>query len=170
VKTLCGCREKRVNLTRNKDQQQAAQRVYSIPCDVTEVTLAKQADVQRFREHTHIIKEGLLDKSKLAQHASEKGKWVGLDELGFWELKVTANSISTFLSSGSPLSRMRLATPRDQHNVTNSSRVYKRFQSRAFSFYSIDAHSGKHKMVSHTLHLILCTSFHGRDSLARFVA
>jgi hypothetical protein len=84
-------------------------------------------------------------------------KVIGLAEmkLGFWESEIIANPISTFLSSGSPLSKMRLATPRDQHYVTDSSRVYKRSQSSAFNFYSTDAHS---------------TGFHGHDSLARSVA
>jgi hypothetical protein len=34
------------------------------------------------------------------------------------------------------------------------------FQSQVFSFYSTDFASGSHKMVSQTLHLILCIGFH----------
>jgi hypothetical protein len=39
--------------------------------------------------HRHNLKDGLLHKSKLAQHAYEEGHSVGWMMLGFWKLKVT---------------------------------------------------------------------------------
>jgi hypothetical protein len=44
----------------------------------------------RLREHRHNLKEGLLEKSKLAQHAYKEGHKVGWDKVGFWILKATA--------------------------------------------------------------------------------
>jgi hypothetical protein len=42
----------------------------------------------RLREHRHNFKEGLLEKSKLVQHAYEEGHKVGCDDakiLGNWK-------------------------------------------------------------------------------------
>jgi hypothetical protein len=41
----------------------------------------------RIREHRHNLKEGLLDKSKLAQHAYEEGHRVGWDEARVLEIE-----------------------------------------------------------------------------------
>jgi hypothetical protein len=41
-------------------------------------------------EHRHNLQQGLLEKSKLAQHAYEEGHRVGWDDARILELKVTA--------------------------------------------------------------------------------
>jgi hypothetical protein len=41
-------------------------------------------------EHRHNLKEGLLEKLKLAEHAYEEGHRVGCDEARILEIKVTA--------------------------------------------------------------------------------
>lgn len=48
--------------------------------------------------------------------------------------------------------------------------MFVRFYSRMFSIYSIDGASGRHKMVSQIIHLILSTGFHGHGVLAQFIA
>ena len=50
----------------------------AFPVNVAEDTLVKQA--VQVHEHRHNVKEGLLEKSKLAQHAFEKGHKVDWDE------------------------------------------------------------------------------------------
>jgi hypothetical protein len=54
----------------------------AFPVNVAEATLAKQARplAMRLFEDRHNLKEGLLEKSKLAQHAYEGGCRVGWDE------------------------------------------------------------------------------------------
>jgi hypothetical protein len=41
----------------------------------------------RLREQKHNLKEVLLEKSKLAQHAYEEGHRVGWDETRIWEIE-----------------------------------------------------------------------------------
>jgi hypothetical protein len=41
----------------------------------------------RLCEHRHSLKEGLLEKSKLAQHSYEEGHRVGWDEARFLEIE-----------------------------------------------------------------------------------
>jgi hypothetical protein len=41
----------------------------------------------RLREHRHKLREGLLEKSKLAQHAYEEGHRVGWDEARISEIE-----------------------------------------------------------------------------------
>jgi hypothetical protein len=41
----------------------------------------------RLREHRHNFKEGLLEKSKLAQHAYEEGHRIGWDEVRVLEIE-----------------------------------------------------------------------------------
>jgi hypothetical protein len=69
-----------------RDPQQTAQCVYSIGETGRPLAL-------RLPQHRHNLKEGLLEKSKLPQHAYEGGGgrvigWAGM-KLGFRELKVT---------------------------------------------------------------------------------
>jgi hypothetical protein len=42
------------------------------------------------REHKHNLKEGLLEKSKLAQHAYEEGHRVGWDEARVLEIETNS--------------------------------------------------------------------------------
>jgi hypothetical protein len=59
-----------------------AQCIYSIPCECgrsyTEETERPLA--ARIRKHRHNLQQGLLEKSKLAQHAYEEGHTVGWDD------------------------------------------------------------------------------------------
>jgi hypothetical protein len=95
----------------------------------------------RLCEHRHSLKEGLLEKSKLAQHAYEERHRVSWDEARSLEIEsnsryrkhkesahmaclinpTTANPVWTYLPPGSPLSAMRLSTHRDQYDVIDSS-------------------------------------------------
>jgi hypothetical protein len=71
-----------------RDPQQVAPCIYNIPRECGRSYIGKTGrplGVQ-LREHRHNLKEGLLEKSKLAQHTYEEA---GM-KLGFWKLKVTA--------------------------------------------------------------------------------
>ncbi|PNF42699.1 hypothetical protein B7P43_G14177 [Cryptotermes secundus] len=65
-----------------RDPQQMAQCVYSILCECGRSYIGKTGRplAVRLRKHRHNVKEGLLEKSKLAQHAYEEGHRVGWDE------------------------------------------------------------------------------------------
>jgi hypothetical protein len=70
-----------------------------------------------------------------------------------------------------PLSALRLPNHREnRYDVTNYSWVSIMFYSRVFSFYSTYGASGRLKMVSPILHLILFIGFHEICLLAMFVA
>jgi hypothetical protein len=65
-----------------RDVRQMAQCVYSIPCERGSSYIGEtgRAIAVWLREHRHNLKEGLLEKSKSAQHAYEEGHRVGWDE------------------------------------------------------------------------------------------
>jgi hypothetical protein len=75
-----------------RDPQQTARCVYSIPCECVRSYIGETGRplAVRLREHKHNIKEGLLEKSKLAQHAYEEGHRVGWDEAS--SLEIESNS------------------------------------------------------------------------------
>jgi hypothetical protein len=77
-----------------RDPQLTAQCVYSIPCEYGRSYAYKTGRplAVRLLEPMHNLKDGLLETSKLAQHAYEEGHGM---ELGFWKLKVTAGIEST---------------------------------------------------------------------------
>jgi hypothetical protein len=65
-----------------RDAQQTKQRVYSIPCDCGRCYIretGRPLEV-RIEEHKHNLTQGLLEKSKLAQHAYEDGQKLGWNE------------------------------------------------------------------------------------------
>jgi predicted GIY-YIG superfamily endonuclease len=64
-----------------RDPQQTAQCIYSIPCECGRSYIGETGRLLavRLREHKHNLKEGLLEQSKLAQHAYEEGHRVGCD-------------------------------------------------------------------------------------------
>jgi hypothetical protein len=117
-----------------RDLQQMAQCVYSIPCECGRSYIGETGRplaVWLF-EHRHNLKQGLVEKSKLAKHAYEEGHKVGWDEARildieshskyrkYKEVAHMACSIDlisqpswTFLPSGSPLSAMRSTFHRD---------------------------------------------------------
>jgi predicted GIY-YIG superfamily endonuclease len=131
-----------------RDPQQTAQCVYSIPCECGRSYIGETGRplVVRLREHRHNLQQGLLEKSKLAQHANEEGHRVGWDEARILEIESnskykkykesehmaylirSANQVWTLLLSGSPSSAMRFLTHReDLYHVTDSSWVSIRF-------------------------------------------
>jgi hypothetical protein len=64
-----------------RDPQETAQCVYSIPCESgrSYIGETRRPLAVRLCEHRHNLK-GLLEKSKLAQHAYEEGYRIGWDE------------------------------------------------------------------------------------------
>jgi hypothetical protein len=62
--------------------QQTARCVYSIPyeCGRSYIGETGKLLTVRLRGHKHNLKEGILEKSKLVQHACEEGHMVGWDE------------------------------------------------------------------------------------------
>jgi predicted GIY-YIG superfamily endonuclease len=72
-----------------RDPQQTARGVYSIPCEcgISYIGETGRPLAMRLCEHKHNLKEGLLEKSKLAQHAYEEGHRVGWDEAGILEIE-----------------------------------------------------------------------------------
>jgi hypothetical protein len=68
------------------DPLQTAQCVYRTPCECGRSYIGETGRplAMRLREHRHNLKEGLLEKSKQAQHAYEEGHTVA------WKFRVTA--------------------------------------------------------------------------------
>jgi hypothetical protein len=62
-----------------RDLQQTAQCIHSIPCECGRSCVGETSRplAMWLHEHRHNLKEGLLEKSKLAQHAYEEGHRVG---------------------------------------------------------------------------------------------
>jgi predicted GIY-YIG superfamily endonuclease len=61
-----------------RDAQQTKQCVYSIPCDCGRCYIggtSRPLEV-RIKEHKYNLTQGLLEKSKLAQHAYEECHWI----------------------------------------------------------------------------------------------
>jgi predicted GIY-YIG superfamily endonuclease len=56
-----------------RDPQRTAKCVYSIPCECGRSYIGETGRLLavRLREHRHNLQQGLLEKSKLAQHAYE---------------------------------------------------------------------------------------------------
>jgi hypothetical protein len=63
--------------------------IYSIPCERGRSYISETSRplVPRLREHKHNLQQGLLEKSKLAQHAYEEGHRVGWDEVRILEIE-----------------------------------------------------------------------------------
>jgi predicted GIY-YIG superfamily endonuclease len=76
----------------NTDPQRTAKCVYSIPCECGRSYTGETGRplAVRLREHKHNFKEGLIEKSKLAQHAYEEDHKVIWDEARV--LEVESNS------------------------------------------------------------------------------
>jgi hypothetical protein len=72
--------------------QQTAQCFFSIPCECGRSYIGETGRPLTLRLREHSLKEGLLEKSKLAQRAYEEGHRVGWDEVVFWKLEVTADT------------------------------------------------------------------------------
>jgi predicted GIY-YIG superfamily endonuclease len=72
-----------------RDPQQTPRCVYSIPCECGRSYIGETGRplAARLCEHRHYVREGLLEKSKLAQHAYENGHRVGWDEARILEIE-----------------------------------------------------------------------------------
>jgi predicted GIY-YIG superfamily endonuclease len=70
-------------------EQQMAQCIYSIPCECGRSYIGKTGRplAMRLLEHRHNLKQGLLEKSKLAQHAYEGGHKFGWDEARILDIR-----------------------------------------------------------------------------------
>jgi hypothetical protein len=68
-----------------RDPQQMAQCIYSIPCESGRRYIGETGRplAMWLSEHWHNLQQGLLEKSKLAQHAYEDGHRVDWDEADF---------------------------------------------------------------------------------------
>jgi hypothetical protein len=122
-----------------------AQYVFIIPCECGRSYFGETGRPVAvwLSEHRHNLKEGLLEKSKLARHAYEKGHRVGWNEDRILEIESNIryrkykesihmacstnpiNQISLDISPMSiPLISIRLATHRDDlYDMTDFSRV-----------------------------------------------
>jgi hypothetical protein len=72
-----------------RDPLQTAQCIYSIPCECGRSYIGETGRPLAVRpcEHWHSLKDGLLEKSKLAQRAYEEGHRVGWDEARVLEIE-----------------------------------------------------------------------------------
>jgi hypothetical protein len=75
-----------------RDPLQTAQCIHSIPCECGRSYIGETGRplAVRPREHRHNLQQGLLEKSKLAQHAYEEGHTVGWDEVRILEIKINS--------------------------------------------------------------------------------
>jgi hypothetical protein len=71
-----------------RDPQQTAHGVYCIPCECGRSYIGEtdRPPAVRIHEPSHNLKEGLLEKLKLAQHTYEEGHRVSWDEARFLEI------------------------------------------------------------------------------------
>jgi hypothetical protein len=171
-----------------RNPQHRAQCIYSIPCECGRSYIGETGRLPdvRLREHRHNLQHGLLGKSKLAQHVLEEGHKVGWDDARILESESNSryrkymeaahmaclnNPISQPSLDISPIwipsSAMRLLT---LYDVTDSSWVSIRFQSRVFGFYSTDAASGKCYISSQFSPHFFALMFVHLVLLVRFVA
>jgi hypothetical protein len=72
-----------------RDPQQTPRCVYSIPCECGRSYIGETGKplAVRLREHKYNLKEGLLEKSKLAQHAYEESPRLAWDEARILEIE-----------------------------------------------------------------------------------
>jgi predicted GIY-YIG superfamily endonuclease len=72
-----------------RDPKQTAQCTYSIPCECGRSYIGETGRhiAVRLREHRHNIQQGLLEKSKLAQHTYEEGHSVSCGEARVLEIE-----------------------------------------------------------------------------------
>jgi hypothetical protein len=71
--------------------------IVTIPCECGRSYIGETGRplAVRLREHRHNLKQGLLDKSKLAQHAYEEGHKVGWDKARILE-ELPTSKIETY--------------------------------------------------------------------------
>jgi hypothetical protein len=131
----------------DREPQQMAWCIYSIPSECGRSYIGERGRPLAVWLHEHNLKEGFLEKSKLAQHAYEEGHRIGWDNARILEIESnsryrkykesahmacltigSANTVCTIIPYGSPSSVLRLPTHReDLYDVTYSSWVSIRF-------------------------------------------
>ena len=81
-----------VKTTPKGEPQHTSHCIYSIPCECGRYYIGETGRplAVRLREHKHTFKEGLLDKSRLAQHAYEEDHSVKWDATGILDLERNA--------------------------------------------------------------------------------
>ena len=81
-----------VKTTPKGEPQHTSHCIYSIPCECGRYYIGETGRplAVRLREHKHTFKEGLLDKSRLAQHAYEEDHSVKWDGTGILDLERNA--------------------------------------------------------------------------------
>jgi hypothetical protein len=134
---------------KTKHTLQTTQCIFSIPCECGSSYIGETGRplAVRLREHRHNLQQGLVEESKLAQHAYEEGHRVGWDDARVLEIESNSRYrkykesahmvyVSNPISQPSldispiwiPLITVRLATHRqDLYDVTDSSCVSTRF-------------------------------------------
>jgi hypothetical protein len=124
------------------------------------------------REQRRNLKEGLLEKSKLAQHASEQGHKVGWDKARILDIeshsryrkykeathmacsinRISQPSLDIFLPTGSRLSALRLTSQRENlYDVTDGHGFTPQMAlevGTVFTSSSLIPHIGVHGLVS----------------------
>jgi hypothetical protein len=72
-----------------RDPQQTAQCIYNIRCECGKSYIGDKGRplAMRLHEHIHNLQQGLLEKSKLAQHTYEESHRVGWDNARILEIK-----------------------------------------------------------------------------------
>jgi hypothetical protein len=72
-----------------REPLQTAQCIYSILCECGRSYIGETGRplAVRFREHRRSLQQGLLEKSKLAQHAYEEGRTIGWDDARILEIE-----------------------------------------------------------------------------------
>jgi hypothetical protein len=89
-----------------RDAQQTNQCVYSIPCDCGRCYIGETSRPLevRIKEHKYNLTQGLLEKSKLAQHAYEESHKICWNEAKVYRLSPTTHTkiqgISSHVSAG----------------------------------------------------------------------
>jgi hypothetical protein len=148
-----------------RDPRHTPQCIYSTPCECGRRYIGEigRPLAVRLREYRQNLKKGLLQKSKLAQHASK----VDWDEARILEIESNTKyrkykELAHMACLINPISQPSLDIspiwiPVISDEVTNSQKrsicVFSRvppwflsFQFRVFSFYSLDGVSGKHSV------------------------
>jgi hypothetical protein len=163
-----------------RDPQQMAQCIYSIHCVCGKSYIGDKGRplAMRLHEHSHNLQQGLLGKSKLAQHAYEEGHKVGWDDARVLEIernsmyrkyKKSAHMVCLTNAISQPSLDISPIWIPIGNEVSNSQRrsvrherffiVSIRFQSCVFRFYSIDGTSGRYYIPSQ-IFSIFCIGAH----------
>jgi predicted GIY-YIG superfamily endonuclease len=101
-----------------RDPLQTAQCIYSITCECDRSYIGETGRLLavRLREHRHNLRQGLLEKSKLHQHAYEEGHRVGWNDARILETESNRRYRKYKVS----VHMARLTNPVSQPSLKNS--------------------------------------------------